>query len=417
MKKDQPIKVRLDETGRMLLPPEVSAQLGLVPGGEVRMEVTAHGLNIQPSVHRLAKVYIEPTNQCNLDCATCMRSAWDEPLGYMTLSTFDRILDGIRAFSPKPAVFFGGYGEPLAHPDIRAMVQSARSAGLEVELITNGTLLDETAARWMVAAGLNRLWVSIDGASPASYADIRLGAELPKILANISQLQNIREQAGSAFPKLGIAFVAMKQNIADLPEVIRMGKILGADVFSVSGVLPHTPELRDQILYKHSLEDSRLQPSDWAPVLSLPRTDLDEAVLRAIAGSLPEQVSLQIAREPVGMGIRKCPFVEKGSVSIRWDGAVSPCLALLHTHTSYLGQTERKSHAYGFGNIQQNSLWELWQDPTYVRLRERLQEFDFSPCAFCNSCQMAESNLVDCFGNDQPVCGGCLWAQGFIQCP
>ena len=134
------------------------------------------------------------------------------------------------------------------------------------------------------------MWVSIDGASPASYADIRLGAELPKVIANISQLQKIREQAGSAFPKLGIAFVAMKQNIADLPEVIRMGKELGADFFSVSGVLPHTPELRDQILYKHSLEDSRLQPSDWAPVLSLPRSDLDEAALRAIAGSLPEQV-------------------------------------------------------------------------------------------------------------------------------
>lgn len=417
MKKDQPIMLRLDETGRVLLPPEIAAHFGLFSGGELQMELTAHGLHIQPSVHRLAKIYIEPTNLCNLDCATCMRSVWDDPLGYMTISTFDRVMDGIRDFSPPPAVFFGGFGEPLAHPDIAAMVKSARSAGLEVELITNGTLLDEPVARWMVAAGLNRLWVSIDGASPASYADIRLGAELPKVLANISQLQNIREQAGSAFPKLGIAFVAMKQNIADLPEIIRLGKALEADLFSVSGVLPHTPELRDQILYKHSLEDSRLQPSDWAPVLSLPRTDLDESVLRAIAGSLPEQVTLQIARQRIGLGTKRCPFVEKGSVSIRWDGVVSPCLALLHTHTSYLGETERISHAYEIGNIQQSSLKDLWQDQSYIRLRERLQEFDFSPCAFCNSCQMAESNLVDCFGNDQPVCGGCLWAQGFIQCP
>ncbi|MRR31470.1 radical SAM protein, partial [bacterium] len=221
MKKDQPITVRLDETGRVALSPEVSAQLGLVPGGEVRLEMTAHGLNIQPSVHRLAKVYIEPTNLCNLDCATCMRSAWDEPLGCMTLSTFERIIDGIGAFASKPAMFFGGYGEPLAHPDIATMVRAARSVGLDAELITNGTLLDEAVVRWTIAAGLNRLWVSIDGASPDSYADIRLGAELPKILANISQLQKIREQAGSAFPKLGIAFVAMKQNITDLSEVIR----------------------------------------------------------------------------------------------------------------------------------------------------------------------------------------------------
>ncbi|OGN93594.1 MAG: hypothetical protein A2Y88_12875 [Chloroflexi bacterium RBG_13_48_10] len=26
-------------------------------------------------------------------------------------------------------------------------------------------------------------------------------------------------------------------------------------------------------------------------------------------------------------------------------------------------------------------------------------------------------NLEDCFGNSAPACGGCLWAQGLIQCP
>jgi len=26
-------------------------------------------------------------------------------------------------------------------------------------------------------------------------------------------------------------------------------------------------------------------------------------------------------------------------------------------------------------------------------------------------------NLEDCFGNSAPTCGGCLWAQGLIQCP
>ena len=46
---------------------------------------------------------------------------------------------------------------------------------------------------------------------------------------------------GSGLPRLGIAFVAMKRNIADLPEVIRLGQRLGADRYSVSNVLAHTP--------------------------------------------------------------------------------------------------------------------------------------------------------------------------------
>jgi hypothetical protein len=30
---------------------------------------------------------------------------------------------------------------------------------------------------------------------------------------------------------------------------------------------------------------------------------------------------------------------------------------------------------------------------------------------------MSEANEEDCFGNGFPTCGGCLWAQGVLQCP
>ena len=417
MKKNSAISIHLDEHGHLILPEEILKQYGLSRGSQIRAEMSEHGFVIHRSTAALARVYIEPTNACNLDCATCMRNAWDEPLGRMSIQTFARIMEGILSFTPLPSVFFGGYGEPLAHADIFNMVAGARQAGLEVELITNGTLLDESAARQLLNLGLNRLWVSIDGATPESYSDVRLGAELPKVIANLTRLKELHVVMGSEYPKLGIAFVAMKENIADLPEVIRLGKSLGADIFSVSGVLPHTRELQDEILYKRSLEDGALQPSKWSPIISLPRTDPDESLIKSLVEIFELRTVLEIARQPVDLGINKCPFVEKGSISIRWDGAVSPCLSLLHTHTSYLGENLRTSFAYTIGSVQEKSLQELWYDPGYVRLRERLQAFDFSPCTFCNSCQMAESNVVDCFGNDQPVCGGCLWAQGFIQCP
>jgi hypothetical protein len=63
--------------------------------------------------------------------------------------------------------------------------------------------------------------------------------------------------------------------------------------------------------------------------------------------------------------------------------------------------------------------WRLaiWKDANYSALRKRIQDFDFAPCAFCNSCEMANENMEDCFGNVQPTCGGCLWARGLIRCP
>ena len=63
--------------------------------------------------------------------------------------------------------------------------------------------------------------------------------------ADLLRLKELCIERGSAVPRLGIAFVAMKRNIADLPAVIRLGQKLGADRFSVSNVLAHTPEMRE----------------------------------------------------------------------------------------------------------------------------------------------------------------------------
>ena len=297
------------------------------------------------------------------------------------------------------------------------MLAEAKSVGCEVELITNGTLLGEATRRELVRIGLDRLWVSIDGATPQSYADVRLWDALPQVTRDLARLRELRIATGSSLPRLGIAFVAMKRNIADLPEVIRMGQKLGADRFSVSNVLPHTPEMRDQGLYARSIDAEEIGPSAWAPEVSIARMDIDELTVERLARAEAGRDGRSLPGHARGGRANTCPFVEKGSASIRWDGAISPCLPLLHTHRSYLDFRPRTSHAFSVGNVHERSLTEAWSDPHYVELRERLLAFDFAPCTICNSCDMADENLEDCFGSPTPACGGCLWAQGFIQCP
>jgi len=104
-------------------------------------------------------------------------------------------------------------------------------------------------------------------------------------------------------------------------------------------------------------------------------------------------------------------------MAIRWDGSASPCLPLLHGHTSFLQERKRTIGSCLIGHLGDRDLLEIWNNPAYVALRERLLDFDFPPCTICNSCEEADSNSSDCFGNVFPACGGCLWAQGFIRCP
>jgi hypothetical protein len=68
------------------------------------------------------------------------------------------------------------------------------------------------------------------------------------------------------------------------------------------------------------------------------------------------------------------------------------------------------------GTLSDRNLPDLWHDPDYTALREKLQVLDFSPCVDCNCCELPEANLEDCLSNAMPACGGCLWAQGLIQC-
>ena len=412
-----------DEQGRLIVPPHIARALGLTPNTEVQIEKDDSGLRLRPSVTALRKVYIEITNLCNLNCSTCMRNVWDAEFGRMGEDTFERVLTGIQAFSPQPEIFFGGYGEPLSHPGCLTMLRRAKELGLRVSLITNGILLTEAVSRQLIDMGLDMLWVSLDGASPECYTDVRLGNALPTILDNLKTMRYLQySQFGlspwAMSPRLGIAFVAMQRNIRDLPELIRLGTQLGAVEYSISNVLAHDQSLQEEILYRRSLDQTAgRQDRQWKPLIHMPKMDISPATGTALVELLKGSHRLELAGSELEQNNNLCPFVERGSMSVRWDGRVSPCLPLLYTHTYYLDKRLRTSKAYSVGNILDNSLSQIWMDAKYLELRKLLREFDFSPCTVCNSCEMADHNLEDCYGNLYPTCGGCLWAQGLIRCP
>ena len=407
----------VDTEGNLKFPHEIKDVIYLTPEVILRIETGENEVQIQPSSDHLARVYLEPTNRCNLECRTCIRNVWDEPLGMMEWEIYEQILDGIHAFTPMPTVFLGGFGEPLIHPKIIEMIRGVKESGGSVELITNGILLTEDVSAQLIEIGLDILWISIDGVTPESYAEVRLGATLPTVLTNMEALLRRRELAIKMKPQVGIACVAMKRNIHELPDLIRMGAAQGIELFSISNILAYTPELKEEVMYERTLIDGSYELARKAEEINFPRLELSNPTMEAYWKDFQSDFRYRMTGGEVDPSIMQCPFLLRESTSIRWDGELSPCLPLLHTHDSYLGKRLRRSLAYSIGNISKFSLSELWNDPVYVNLRKRLQVFDYSPCTYCNSCEMADGNQEDCFGNSPPTCGGCLWAQGLIQCP
>jgi len=407
----------VNERGDLVLPASLAARFGLKQGAKIRVEESGNHLRLHRPVTQLAKVYIEPTDRCNLDCLMCIRSGWDQPLGRMDKATFDRILLGLQKLDPMPSVFFGGLGEPLFHPRTIEWIARVKAVGARVELITNGTLLNEKRARQLIEAGLDVLWVSIDGATPQSYADVRLGAELPTVIENLTRLRKMRPGGHHPRPVIGIAFVAMQRNIQDLPAVLKLGRQVGATLYSVSNVMPYTEEMLEERLYKNTLKNIAYMSSPWLPRLSMPKMDINEYTQRAFFEVLNSGASVSLAGNNLSGANDVCNFIESGSMSIAWDGGVSPCWPLMHTHTSYLHNKERHIRRHVVDNVNKRDLQDIWLDEEYVTYRQRVQSFGFAPCTFCGGCDLSVANEEDCLGNEFPACGGCLWSQGVIQCP
>lgn len=353
----------------------------------------------------LKKLYIEPTNRCNLDCRTCMRNSWDEPMGQMDFDLFGRILTQAARLPAPPTLFLGGIGEPLSHPRIVEMAAMAKGIGARVEMISNGILLSEGMDRALIEAGLDCLWVSIDGARPESYLDVRLGDHLPEIVDNLRRWQRL----SGGRTELGITFVAMKRNLADLPSVVRLAADLGARRFSISNVEAYSADLLTERLYPDSVSVDISQGGCRPPRFDDGLIDaglLDEI---ATAFSLPEPRLIPAKGA--------CPFSLRQSLSVRWDGQIGPCLPLLHRHTVYFQNYDRPWPEFLHGSLTGRTLADITQDEIFRDFHQRLQDFSFAPCLSCNGCDLPSVNGEDCFGNFHPACGGCLWAQGFIVCP
>jgi MoaA/NifB/PqqE/SkfB family radical SAM enzyme len=376
---------------------------------------TAHS----PYRARLAKLYVEPTNECNLNCRICVRNVWQVPMGKMSETVFDRVIEGLRDFSPPPTVFFGGFGEPLFHPQIIEMVSRAKGIGARVEMVTNGTLLTADVSRRLLDAGLDVLWSSLDGTTPESYSDIRLGAELPRVIENIARFSDIRKGgisldgrglARRSNAELGIEFVAMKRNIGELPAALILAHKLGAERFIMTQTLPYAEDMVDQVIYLRRLRH------DGYPQSSLPQLTRSDATGEALAAAIRAmKVTLAGTNQQTPYG--HCPFIKGEAGAVRWDGGLSPCLPLMHDHVSYIVGGERFSRHWTIGNVKELGLADLWNTPEHIAFRERVMAFQFPPCTVCGGCKQAEKNEEDCRQNVFPTCGGCWWGEGAIRCP
>jgi MoaA/NifB/PqqE/SkfB family radical SAM enzyme len=120
-------------------------------------------------------------------------------------------------------------GEPFALVGFRELIEDAATTVNRpiVSVSTNGTLIDEGWAERIVRMPFSNLTVSIDGGTPATYARLRRGADLDKVLANVQRIQNWKQKLGSTLPHLDSFFVVMRSNFREIPQYLDLASANG----------------------------------------------------------------------------------------------------------------------------------------------------------------------------------------------
>ena len=328
------------------------------------------------------KIYIEPASVCNLHCSICFRNGWiDEKQGFIERPLFQKLCGELARMTSVREVFFGGMGEPLCHPEICEMVSEVPE-NIKRSLLTNATLLTRQMSEGLARAGLDQLWISMDGFDRGCYEAIQQGSLFRRILDNLACFNEVRENTKM---KLGITFVITPENLAQLDRIDDFADRFRADELNISHMIPWQAVKEEDWLY------DRVN----VPLGKMRRLSEGSAVTE------PE----------------RCPFINGSAVFVRWDGEVIPCMQLLHSCCTYLYEEKRKIRSFSYGNIGSRRLIDCWNDEDYRDFRTRVDQFYFPFCLECGGCEDRKENLTDCFVSRSPACGACLWSTGKVFCP
>jgi len=179
----------------------------------------------EPPIGMLAEL----THRCPLQCPYCSNPLeLESRSSELSTAEWRRVFEEAAALGVLQLHLSGG--EPAARPDLEELVAHARAAGLYVNLITSGVLLDEERIFRLRDAGLDHLQLSIQGVDPES-AD-RIGGYKG---GHAHKMKIARAVRDAGLP-LTVNAVMHRHNIDRLEEVIDLAVELGAHRLEIAHV-------------------------------------------------------------------------------------------------------------------------------------------------------------------------------------
>lgn len=292
------------------------------------------------------EVYIDVTSNCNLQCKHCYLN---ERNGEEALTTTELklIIDKLKKAGVFLVCFLGG--EPFLRKDIFEIIRYTKDRGMLVNVITNGTLLNEKMIQELKKLDLSKLSISLDGAVPETNDFIRGEGVFKKVTQNIKIAVKHKLE-------VRILFTLLRTNFYDIFKIHRLARTLGVKAVIINPFrLCGTALKKSEVLCPSPLENVIF----WLILLPL---------FRKFKNPRWEAAEVKIFSFKKRIAICKA-----GLVSCRIDskGNICPCPSL----------------PLSFGNIFKEDFEYVWNSKSFENFT--LNKCNGEPCLYClfkNTC-------------------------------
>jgi radical SAM protein with 4Fe4S-binding SPASM domain len=302
-------------------------------------------------------VSFDITYKCNLRCRMC--NVWRIAGKGKELDSEDWnvIVDHlIQAFSVQSFRLVGG--EPFLYHGFREVVHHIKARGCRLEIVTNGTLINEQIARFLVSENVDRVRVSVDGLQEIDDFYRGKGA-FSETMKGIQELMHEIKMRSSPAPKIAIQSFVSRVNYKEIGKLQNLSRQLGAEFnyHYLAGKIGDFERYRDPGFPENASRASTLTSPEKENFekrgVSLP---LRDRIVRMLV--------LRIRDFPIWLD---CPRIANHFLVDPW-GYVFPCENLYE-------------HCYG--NCKDESVEEIWRSRSRTILRQHIRRGNLQLCHEC----------------------------------
>ncbi|MFA5163748.1 MAG: radical SAM protein [Patescibacteria group bacterium] len=268
---------------------------------------------------------IDPANFCTLRCPFCPtgQNRGSREKTKLSFDSFEKIIDELGPYLIH--IDFCNWGEPLLNKDIYKMIRCAKGYGIDTKIDSNLNVFSEEDAEDIVSSGLDKIIVSIDGATQGSYSKYRIGGDFNVALNNLRLLIEKKRELRKANPYICWQFLVFRHNEHETEKAKSIGRDLGVDDVSITKAF--------------------IGNKDWIP--------LNEHYSHYKNSEIGDDQYTSGYFKSANEEFCNWPWE---AIVINSNGSVSPCCSV-------------EDEKYDFANILKQPFKELWNNEKYIRAR------------------------------------------------